>query len=93
MQVPGSKIEHRQQSVTALAPIKSTSFLSGGTDCTIKHWDLRNTNNQCECYIFKDHSSPISVLKPVGGDSPGQANDKFSFVSGSNSGEVMLFEQ
>lgn len=68
--------------------MKNKTFLSGGSDTTVKFWDIRNY--QCECYAFKEHSSPITKLANI---ELGDKGDKFMFMSGSRNGEVFLWEQ
>ena len=44
MSNPAFKIDHKQKQVNCLEFIKNSCFLSGGSDSTIKLWDIRNTS-------------------------------------------------
>lgn len=87
MQLPASKIEHKQREVLCLEFMRHHSFLSGGADTTVKHWDLRSVN--CEYFSFKDHSAPVIKLAKV--EASDNRGEKFMFASGSTNGEVMIW--
>jgi WD40 repeat protein len=69
--------------------MKTNCFLSGGADGSVKYWDIRNSST--EFYTFREQMSPVRKLCRVGGDEGKM--EKFTFASGGQNGEVLLWEQ